>query len=1187
MNAKLRVIHFNDGEARIFSIAQGVLKLLIVYRLTRPKLKEDKENKDKFVLDMKVIDPEGKIMDSYTHIIQFYEKIESIRSKWDPEKPNSGELESLLLFSGDLFNPSVESSVTYGGNMVHLMNEIMPDASVPGNHEFDVSLITLFRIVYRPFLSITSSSAANALTLWFNSPWVASNLRLKDPPGKKIKRLHPYIVIERPGLRIGVIGLVSADSWRKTNTKVQEGLKRSEMLDACKALVPQLRKPKDEKGEGCDLVFALTHALHTEDIELAKAVGAYPGELEKCRDIDFGVDILFGGHDHDYFLGKGVKRGFGSELRNDGIKPNDDDDGVLIIKSGYDFFDLSEVEVEVAEIYEAEHRKKVVKSVTVSRHHFKAPTAGEEPVPTGPSAITRMLKHQLNDEVIEALAEPVATLAADIHMNSKLTRREETALGNWIADSLLDWYCKHKSKQAGPKSLVPTVFVMNGGAIRGNGTLDRENHLLARHIIQLLPFDSSLKSFRMKRLHLKKALSAMLSTESDFPVVSGMKVEWIRNSKEVTRVLIDEPGPGPNSDDAKIDVLTNEYVAQHINYFGSLNDRQKENLTTFEELPTYQILQYYLNDRKKLKPWANEFVTTLRSLEERDGVGFKEDFWNGFVKRLLESEMDGYELPKVNIPAQVEKKRMHGPAPRRPFSVDPPGHIRLYGPTGAVCNDGNASQPIAGGPRPASAPAIAAPHRAQPTGGHSATARRAIATREHNPRQAILYSIILYLRSGGPTHRLRLVPHLDPSARTLHFEPIVRDVRAGGAVLRIGRFTDRVGANARQSDSTKIAFKSKAHIGCFPSDLQFMIRDTRSSSGTFLNHTRLAAPNIESRPSELHDGDIVQLGVDYQGGTEEIYRCVKIRVEIGREWQREANEFNTVALQQLQTLQGRGAEARDKGKEKPRTSAIAGPSNSRKTSVADCCICLFPVAILQSLFIAPCSHCFHYKCIRPLLVQHHPGFSCPLCRTFSDLEEDVEKEYAPSVYAPSVAPSVFDDNESHGVMNIVENAIASIKGPSVDVAVGTSPDPSPPHATKDLPPVPSQHHSDGGSTPRGSSEDLRAAQRGLFDATLVSQDPDEAAIMVPGGIIVPRSPDREHDILNSATPLNNQFLTLAALNGVLPSIPSSGDVSALRSQNSSSGDLKHDLDDLDEDPVLVDFKRLVLGEAGPSRSKTS
>ena len=50
------------------------------------------------------------------------------------------------------------------------------------------------------------------------------------------------------------------------------------------------------------------------------------------------------------------------------------------------------------------------------------------------------------------------------------------------------------------------------------------------------------------------------------------------------------------------------------------------------------------------------------------------------------------------------------------------------------------------------------------------------------------------------------------------------------------------------------------------------------------------------------------------------------------------------------------------------------------------------MAIRQALFIAPCSHTFHFKCIRPLIEAHHPSFSCPLCRTYADLEEDVEIE---------------------------------------------------------------------------------------------------------------------------------------------------------------------------------------------------
>ncbi|GAB1524802.1 hypothetical protein RhiTH_007958 [Rhizoctonia solani] len=532
----------------------------------------------------------------------------------------------------------------------------------------------------------------------------------------------------------------------------------------------------------------------------------------------------------------------------------------------------------------------------------------------------------------------------------------------------------------------------------------------------------------------------------------------------------------------------------------------------------------------------------------------------------------------------------------------------------------------------------------------------------------------------GPSHRLRLVPHLDPQARTLHFEPIVREVKAGGPVLRIGRFTERVVTASRQPDSTKIAFKSKvvsrahAEIWCAPSG-KFMIRDTRSSSGTFLNHTRLSAPNIESRPTELHDGDIVQLGVDYQGGAEEIYRCVKIRVEVGREWQREANEFNTGALKQLQTLQGRGTDSgKEKAKDKPRTSTpsvIAGPSNSRKTSVADCCICLFPVGILQSLFIAPCSHCFHYKCIRPLLIKYvlnlrsvpvtkvrfpplpflfsRPGTTpASLAHSAEHLptSKKTSSKNTPRVSTPRVstppsvrAPSIYaaSVHEAEAVVGLIEAAVAAnAPRECVDVCVGTSPE----HGTKDLPPVPGDeasgsmtrqstldtgsdrlrpesthsgppHNSDGGSTPRGSSEDLRAAQRGLFDSTLVSDEPEDELVRVPGGIIVPRSPDREHDIFNSATPLNNQFLTLTALNGVgsgLPSIPSVGDIPALRhtSEYESSVDLatpyraqdtesaKHilvddeedDNDKEDDDALVIDsMKRMSVAtetEAGPS-----
>lgn len=152
-------------------------------------------------------------------------------------------------------------------------------------------------------------------------------------------------------------------------------------------------------------------------------------------------------------------------------------------------------------------------------------------------------------------------------------------------------------------------------------------------------------------------------------------------------------------------------------------------------------------------------------------------------------------------------------------------------------------------------------------------------------------------RNAAP-YRIRLVPHLDTN-RSLHFEPILRTVKDGDAALRIGRFTDRSGlglAAVNAANSHKLAFKSKvvsrAHAEIWvEAGGKFFIKDTKSSSGTFLNHTRLSVPNAESRPFALKDGDVLQLGVDYQGGTEEIYKCVKMRVEIGREWQLGPNAF--------------------------------------------------------------------------------------------------------------------------------------------------------------------------------------------------------------------------------------------------------------------------------------------------------
>ncbi|KAG8970563.1 hypothetical protein FRC03_006692 [Tulasnella sp. 419] len=117
---------------------------------------------------------------------------------------------------------------------------------------------------------------------------------------------------------------------------------------------------RDPAGEyQCDLVLALTHARIPNDITLAKQLNAVPGPDSAAT---HGVDIIFGGHDHMYYIGQGIKQWDGYNF-SETVLGAEKDDGLLIVKSGTDFRDLSSLEVEVVDCPEGSVRKKRVQSI--------------------------------------------------------------------------------------------------------------------------------------------------------------------------------------------------------------------------------------------------------------------------------------------------------------------------------------------------------------------------------------------------------------------------------------------------------------------------------------------------------------------------------------------------------------------------------------------------------------------------------------------------------------------------------------------------------------------------------------------------------------------------------------------------------------------------------------------------------
>ncbi|KAJ6256293.1 Apyrase [Drechslerella dactyloides] len=188
----------------------------------------------------------------------------------------------LVFFSGDAYNPSLESTVTKGKHMPPILNAIGIDAACAGNHDFD----------YSP-----ENFAQLAKLCKF--PWLAANLYLDGKPIGDCKRTT--MVTTTDGIKVGVIGLVE-EEWIATVNSIPPNVEYRDAATVAKELVPKLRE------EGAEMVVCVSHAREPNDVKLANEL---PEGL---------IDIVYR-HDHHY----------AHQIVN----------GIPVLRSGTDFKNLS------------------------------------------------------------------------------------------------------------------------------------------------------------------------------------------------------------------------------------------------------------------------------------------------------------------------------------------------------------------------------------------------------------------------------------------------------------------------------------------------------------------------------------------------------------------------------------------------------------------------------------------------------------------------------------------------------------------------------------------------------------------------------------------------------------------------------------------------------------------------------
>ncbi|KAI0306747.1 Metallo-dependent phosphatase [Multifurca ochricompacta] len=493
-------------------------------------------------------------------VTQFAGLLDDIRDQWPIR--GDGNRDGLSLFSGDVFAPSVDSSVTRGSHMVPVMNTLAPDVSLVGNHDFDFGYPHLCTLIQDT-----------------KFPWLLSNI-VDTTTSRAPEHLLEFYVLERRGVTIGFIGLVEKE-WIGTVPSWPSTFVYQDMAETGRRLSQLLRDPAGQYK--CDIIIALSHARRDElinfsnqDIQLAKRLLALTPSSQSSSDIanEHGVDIILGGHDHLYFVGRGVNKWDNYSLSDHVLGAEEDNGDALIVKSGTDFRDLSEIWLELKNAPEGSIRRKLISRATGKRHEIS-------PRMRSCQTLRKVLDNILKS-VGASLKAPLCKLSAELDVRSQLIRTTESASADWFADILRHTYddalCT-KGFEGGVDGVFICAGMLRGDSVYGPGFLTLGD------VLEILPFEDPLVVLEISGKTLWDALEASLSTwpaqEGRFPVISGFRVSWDSRRPSGQRVLgvwlqeeqaddasimSNDSGRGRAypSDDTKpkYKILTREYMAQ-------------------------------------------------------------------------------------------------------------------------------------------------------------------------------------------------------------------------------------------------------------------------------------------------------------------------------------------------------------------------------------------------------------------------------------------------------------------------------------------------------------------------------------------------------------------------------------------------------------------------------------------------
>ena len=485
----------------------------------------------------------------------FHSAFDPIPAYWLPGSPHLGgaaqlatlinqirvrERATFLFDSGDMFTGML-SNLTRGEALMEMMTSMRYDAMCIGNHEFDYGAENFERQMYRVAF-----------------PVLGANIYYK---GTRHRYSRPHAIIERDGIRIGVIGLIGEDA---RSVAFQPGIADLDFVDPA----PEVRAAVKELKPQVDLIVVLAHQGETGPQQTDAEAHAdlqrdFDEDIKLCGAVP-GIDVFVGGHAH-----RGIETPY--------VHPQT---GTLIVQTyGYG-----------TRLGYLKLRLRGRKVVAHQGQLLKVWSDRLTPDPTVAAKIQRY-KQQVAPQIGEVVGRTPVRLIRDY--------RAESLLGAFVADVM--------RAQSGAD-----IAFENAGGLRADIP---QGAITKGDVLDALPFVNTLVVCDMTGAQIRAVLEQSFTLTRGMMQVSGLRATYDMRRPPQQRLIELQIGGRPVDDNRMYRVATNSFIANGGDLYSTFAQTRQED----SHIDLAQVVMAYLRKHRDIQsPQMGRLVSVTAGRPKMD-----------------------------------------------------------------------------------------------------------------------------------------------------------------------------------------------------------------------------------------------------------------------------------------------------------------------------------------------------------------------------------------------------------------------------------------------------------------------------------------------------------------------------------------------------------------------------------------